>query len=97
MKEILSLEIGENESSKYWLEVLNALKNRGINYIMVIYAYGLTGIKEATATTFPQIKYQRCIVHQVINTLKYVSYKDKKKFASDLKSIYLAVTETQAL
>ena len=75
MKEVLSLEIGENESSKYWLGVLNALKNRGVNDIMVIYADGLTGIKEAIATTFPQTEYQRCIVHQVRNTLKYVSYK----------------------
>ena len=97
MKEVLSLEIGENESSKYWLGVLNALKNRGINDIMVICADGLTGIKEAIATAFPQTEYQRCIVHQVRNTLKYVSYKDKKEFASDLKSIYLAVTEAQAL
>ena len=97
MKEVLSLEIGENESSKYWLGVLNALKNRGINDIMVICADGLTGIKEAIATTFPQTEYQRCMVHQVRNTLKYVSYKDKKEFASDLKSIYLAVTEAQAL
>ena len=97
MKEVLSLEIGENESSKYWLEVLNALKNRGINDIMVICADGLTGIKEAIATAFSQTEYQRCIVHQVRNTLKYVSYKDKKEFASDLKSIYLAVTEAQAL
>ena len=97
MKEVLSLEIGENESSKYWLGVLNALKNRGINDIMVICADGLTGIKEAIATAFPQTEYQRCILHQVRNTLKYVSYKDKKEFASDLKSIYLAVTEAQAL
>jgi len=97
MKEVLSLEIGENESSKYWLGVLNALKNRGINDIMVICADGLTGIKEAIATAFPQTEYQRCIVHQVRNTLKYVSYKDKKEFASDLKSIYLAATEAQAL
>ena len=97
MKEVLSLEIGENESSKYWLGILNALKNRGINYIMVICADGLTGIKEAIATAFSQTEYQRCIVHQVRNTLKYVSYKDKKEFASDLKSIYLAVTEAQAL
>ncbi len=97
MKEVLSLEIGENESSKYWLGVLNALKNRDINDIMVICADGLTGIREAIATAFPQTEYQRCIVHQVRNTLKYVSYKDKKEFASDLKSIYLAVTEAQAL
>ena len=97
MKEVLSLEIRENESSKYWLGVLNALKNRGINDIMVICADGLTGIKEAIATAFSQTEYQRCIVHQVRNTLKYVSYKDKKEFASDLKSIYLAVTEAQTL
>ena len=97
MKEVLSLEIGENESSKYWLGVLNTLKNRGVSDIMVICADGLTGIKEAIATVFPQTEYQRCIVHQVRNTLKYVSYKDKKEFASDLKSVYLAATESQAL
>nr|WP_232623221.1 IS256 family transposase [Fusobacterium canifelinum] len=97
MKEVLSLEIGENESSKYWLGVLNGLKNRGIKDIMVICADGLTGMKEAIAAAFPQTEYQRCVVHQVRNTLKYVSYKDKKEFSTDLKSIYLAVTETQAL
>ena len=97
MKEVLSLEIRENESSKYWLEILNVLKNRGINDIMVICADGLTGIKESITTAFPQIEYQRCIVHQIRNTLKYVLYKDKKEFASDLKSIYLAITEAQAL
>jgi len=97
MKEVLSLEIGENESSKYWLGVLNGLKNRGIKDIMVICADGLTGIKEAIAAAFPQTEYQRCVVHQVRNTLKYVSYKDKKEFASDLKGIYLAATETQAM
>ena len=78
MKEVLNLEIGENESSKYWLGVLNALKNRGINDIIVICADRLTGIKEAIATAFPQTEYQRCIVHQVRNTLKYVSYKIRK-------------------
>ena len=97
MKEVLSLEIGENESSKYWLGVLNGLKNRGIKDIMVICADGLTGIKEAIAAAFPQTEYQCCVVHQVRNTLKYVSYKDKKEFASDLKGIYLAATETQAM
>ena len=97
MKEVLSLEIGENESSKYWLGVLNGLKNRGIKDIMVICADGLTGIKEAIAAAFPQTEYQRCVVHQVRNTLKYVSYKDKKEFAADLKGIYLAATETQAM
>ena len=64
---------------------------------MIIYADGLTGIKEAIATAFPQTEYQHCVVHQVRNILKYVSYKDKKEFTSDLKSIYLAATEIQAM
>ena len=93
MKEILSLEIGENESSKYWLGVLNNLKNRGIKDIMVLCADGLSGIKEAINTAFPETEYQRCIVHQVRNTLKYVAYKDMKPFANDLKGIYLAPDE----
>ncbi len=93
MKEVLSLEIGENESSKYWLGVLNALKNRGVKDIMVLCADGLSGIKEAIAAAFPHTEYQRCIVHQVRNTLKYVSHKDMKEFAADLKKIYLAPTE----
>ena len=75
--------------------VLNELKNRGVRDIMVVCADGLTGIKEAISAAFPSTDYQRCIVHQVRNTLRYVSYKDRKKFATDLKTIYLAPTETQ--
>lgn len=95
-KDIISLSIGENESAKYWLGVLNELKNRGVQDIMVICADGLTGIKEAISTAFPKTEYQRCIVHMVRNTLKHVSYKDMKAFATDLKSIYLAPTEEKA-
>lgn len=95
-KEVISLEIGENESSKYWLGILNALKNRGVKDIMVLCADGLSGIKEAIQTAFPETEYQRCIVHQVRNTLKHVSYKDMKIFAADLKQIYLAPTEEKA-
>lgn len=91
-KDIISLSIGENESAKYWLGVLNELKNRGMQDIMVICADGLTGIKEAISTAFPKTEYQRCIVHMVRNTLKHASYKDMKTFATDLKSIYLAPT-----
>lgn len=94
-KEVINLQIGENESSKYWLGVLNDLKNRGVKDIMLICADGLTGIKEAIAAAFPITEYQRCIVHQVRNTLRYVSYKDMKKFAADLKTIYLAPNEQQ--
>lgn len=92
-KEVLSIDIGENESSKYWLSVLNSLKNRGVQDIFIVCADGLTGIKESIAVAFPDAEYQRCIVHQVRNTLKYVADKDKKAFANDLKSIYHAPTE----
>lgn len=95
MKDVISLEIGENESSKYWLGVLNGLKNRGVKDVMVICADGLSGIKEAISAAFPKTEYQRCIVHQVRNTLKYVSYKDMKEFAADLKKIYLAPDEAK--
>lgn len=93
LKEVISLEIGENESSKYWLGVLNNLKNRGVKDIMVICADGLSGIKEAIETAFPKAEYQRCIVHMVRNTLKHVSYKHKKEFSKDLKTIYQAPNE----
>lgn len=96
-KEVLTIEIGENESSKYWLSVLNGLKNRGVSDVLLICADGLTGIKEAISTAFPKTEYQRCIVHQVRNTLKYVGDKERKPFATDLKTIYQAPTEEKAL
>lgn len=96
-KEVLTITIGDNESSKYWLSVLNELKNRGVNDILLICADGLSGIKEAIGTAYPSTEYQRCIVHQVRNTLKFVSHKDRKDFALDLKSIYHAPTEEKAL
>ena len=95
MKEVLTIQIGENESSKYWLSVLNELKNRGVKDILILCADGLTGIKEAIAAAFPNTEYQRCIVHQVRNTLKYVADKDRKAFATDLKKIYNAPSEKE--
>lgn len=92
-KDVLSINIGQNESSKYWLSVLNELKNRGVKDILVLCADGLSGIKESISVAFPDTEYQRCIVHQVRNTLKYVADKDKKEFATDLKTIYHAPTE----
>ena len=89
----MSITVGENESSKYWLGVLNDLQNRGVQDILILCADGLTGIKESIATAYPQTEYQRCIVHQVRNTLKHVAEKDKKAFANDLKSIYHAPNE----
>ena len=89
-KDVLTINVGDNESSKYWLSILNELKNRGVRDIMVICADGLSGMKEAIAAAFPKTEYQRCIVHQVRNTLKYVPDKDRKTFATDLKTIYHA-------
>ena len=95
-KDVLTITVGNNESAKYWLSILNELKNRGVKDILIICADGLTGIKEAITTAFPHTEYQRCIVHQVRNTLKYVPDKDRKAFATDLKTIYHAATEEQA-
>ena len=96
-KEVLTISVGDNESAKYWLSVMNELKNRGVKDVLVICADGLTGIKEAIAAAFPKTEYQRCIVHQVRNTLKYVPDKDRKAFATDLKTIYQASDEKKAL
>lgn len=95
-KEVLTIEVGENESSKYWLSVLNSLKNRGVKDILILCSDGLSGLKEAIQTAFPATEHQRCIVHMVRNTLKYVANKDMKEFAKDLKSIYTASDEKAA-
>lgn len=84
-KEVLSIHIGENESAKYWLGVLNELKNRGVKDILVICADGLSGMKEAAAAAYPQTELQRCIVHQVRNTLKYVGEKTRRNLQMTLR------------
>ena len=93
-KEVLTIQVGENESSKYWLSVLNELKNRGVKDILIICADGLSGIKEAIAAAYPKTEYQRCIVHQVRNTLKYVADKDPQQvllyISQGLKALRLA-------
>lgn len=96
-KEVLTIVIGENESSKYWLSVLNSLKNRGVQDILILCSDGLTGIKDAISAAFPMTEQQRCIVHMVRNTLKYVANKDMKAFAKDLKTIYTSPDEKTAL
>jgi Transposase and inactivated derivatives len=93
MKDVLSIEIGETESAKFWLSVLNNLKNRGVKDILTLCADGLMGIKEAIEAAFPLTEYQRCIVHMVRNTLLHVSHKHKKDFATDLKTIYHAADD----
>jgi len=95
-KEVLGLYVGSNESSKYWLSILNELKNRGVRDIFVLCADGLSGIKESIEAAFPGTEYQRCIVHQVRNTLKYVADKTRREFAGDLRTIYNASNEESA-
>ncbi len=95
-KEILGIWIGENESAKFWLGVLNELKQRGIQDILIMCSDNLTGIKQAIDTAFPNTVQQRCIVHMIRNSVKYVSYKDLRTFTSDLKTIYTSSNEKEA-
>lgn len=83
MKEVLTIIVDENESSTYWLAVLNSLKNRGVQDILIICSDGLIGIKDAISAAFPKTEQQRCIVYIVRNTIKYVANKDMKLFAKD--------------
>ena len=95
-KEILGIWIGENESAKYWLGVLNELKQRGVKDILVMCSDNLTGIKDAINTAFPNTIQQRCIVHMIRNSVKYVNYKDLKEFTKDLRQIYTSQNEKKA-
>jgi len=96
-KDILGIWIGENESSKFWLGILNDLKNRGVEDVLMFCVDGLTGIKEAISAAYPNAEIQRCIIHQLRNSFKYVPYKDLKEFSSDFKSVYSAVNEEEGL
>lgn len=95
MKDVLGIWIGENESAKFWLGVLHDLKNRGVKDILIICSDGLTGMKEAIEASFPNTVQQRCIVHMIRNSVKFVSYKDMKSFCKDLKTIYTAINEQE--
>jgi putative transposase len=96
-KDVLGLWVGATESSKYWLGVLNGLKNRGVQDILIISVDGLSGFSEAIAVAYPQTEVQRCIIHQIRSSTRYVSYKDVKAFTAALKPIYKAPTEESAL
>ena len=96
-KDVLGIWIGSEESAKYWLLVLNELKNRGVNDILIACVDGLKGFTEAIKAVFPKTEIQKCIIHQIRNSSKYVSYKDLKAFNADLKLIYKATTEDVAL
>jgi transposase-like protein len=92
-KDVLGMWVGETESSKFWLYVLNELRSRGVQDILIVSVDNLTGFSEAIGAAFPDTEIQKCIVHQVRNSIRYVSYKDLKKVTSDLKPIYQAASE----
>ena len=96
-KDILGIWIGEHESAKFWLNVLNDLKNRGIQSVYVFCVDGLTGFREAISSVYPKAQIQRCIIHQIRSSTKFVSYKDIKKLMADLKTVYQAINEEEAL
>ncbi|WP_068786940.1 IS256 family transposase [Paenibacillus phocaensis] len=96
-KDVLGMWIGENESSKFWLSVLNDLRNRGVGDILITCVDNLTGFSQAISACFPKTEIQKCVIHQIRNSTRYVSYKDLKKVTADLKPIYKATTEDMAL
>ena len=95
-KDILGVWIGEHESSKFWLNVLNDLKSRGVSDVYLFCTDGLCGMMQAITAVYPKSRLQRCIVHQIRSSTRYVSYKDIKQVAADLKKIYAAVTLDEA-
>lgn len=96
-RDVLGMWVGENESAKFWLGILNSLKNRGVEDILIACVDGLTGFPNAIEAVFPQTEIQQCIIHQIRNTTKFVSYKDIKALMKDLKQVYAAVDEQAAL
>jgi len=96
-KDVLGMWVGENESAKFWATVLNGLRNRGVEDIFIACTDNLTGFSSAIEAVFPKTEIQNCIIHQLRNSGKYVSYKDIKALMADLKAVYAAVDEAAAL
>lgn len=96
-KEILGMWVGENESSKYWLLVLNQLKERGLEDILIVSTDNLSGFSQAIESVYPKTEIQKCVIHQIRNSTKFVSYIDIKELMKDLKTVYKASTEELAL
>lgn len=96
-KDVLGMRVGENESAKFWATVLNGLRNRGVEDIFIACTDNLTGFDTAIHAVFPETEIQNCMIHQLRNSSKYVSYKDLKALMSDLKAVYAAVDEQAAL
>jgi transposase-like protein len=95
-KDILGLWISENEGAKFWLGNLTEMKNRGMTDMLIACTDNLTGMSDAISAVYPKCEHQLCIVHQIRNSLKFVSYKDRKELVADLKPIYQAATEDEA-
>ncbi|MFV0529060.1 MAG: IS256 family transposase [Lachnospiraceae bacterium] len=92
-KDVLGMYVGENESAKFWLSIMNGLKNRGVKDILIACVDGLTGFPQAIEAVFPKTEVQHCIIHQIRNSTRFVSYKDIKALMTDLKRVYAAATE----
>lgn len=93
MKEILGIWVGENEGAKFWLGVINEIRSRGVKDILITCIDNLKGFSEAIKEVFPETQIQKCIIHQIRNTVRYISHREKKEFCADLKAIYTAPTE----
>lgn len=96
-RDVLGMWVGENESAKFWVSVMNDMKNRGVNDILIACVDGLSGFPNAIAAVYPKTELQQCIIHQIRNTTKFVSYKDLKPLMADLKRVYAAPKEETAL
>lgn len=92
-KDVLGMYVGQNESAKFWLSILNGLKNRGVNDILIACVDGLTGFPQAITAVYPETEIQPCIIHQIRNTTRFVSYKKIKSLMTDLKRVYAAPTK----
>jgi transposase-like protein len=97
IRDVLGMWVGENESAKFWLSILNGLKNRGVEDILIACVDGLAGFTNAIEVAYPQTEIQQCIIHQIRNSTRFVSYKDIKELMQDLKAVYGAVDEPTAL
>ena len=96
-KDVLGMWVGENESARFWAGVLNSMRNRGVDDILIACTDNLTGFSQAIEAVFPQTDIQNCIIHQLRNSSKYVSYKDLKALMADLKKVYTAADEESAM
>lgn len=97
IRDVLGMWVGENESAKFWLSLLNGLKNRGVSDILIACVDGLSGFSNAIEAAFAKTQVQQCVIHQIRNSTKFVSYKDIKALMADLKTVYAAVDEETAL